>query len=812
MDYALLHPGGGGSYSPSVTVAPVNRFHVARTILALTVSLGAAALGLVRSLGSFGQQQPPQDINIKESFDDSSYVPRNWEKVLVQPGNVPPFFLPPVFKKDDEPCCLFVYTSQVQVWLSFNMSGAVSVQPAKVYGASYEEGDVFAIPTGNKGDVLFGRLVCWNETTHILSNRLRKYLKEKYEHNDPTFDRKKPGVGVLSAVKKDRTVQRAFWLYSPTAREKQLMESQEKAGATQGKDEGQALAGTATANTPTASPPPCFKYQDMLPLNESARNVPWRLLTSDHVSSYIAQPPGQEIVQVEGPGLSLLAETAIRDMSHLLRPAHLQQLRNILDDPEASANDRYVAWSLLKNANVAAGKMISYLLLFSGTLYVLPSCQDTGTAIVVGKKGQYVWTLEKDEISLSRGIFNAYTGCNLRYSQVAPLTMYEEKNTATNLPAQIDIHATEGKEYHFLFIAKGGGSANKNFLYQETKALLNPKSLLSFLEEKIKTLGTSACPPYHLAIVIGGTSAEMNQKTVKLASTKYLDSLPTSGNELGRGFRDLELEQQVLELTRKLGIGAQFGGKYFCHDVRVVRLPRHGASLPVGIGVSCSADRQILGKINSTGIYLEQLETDPARFLPEVDETELAGNVEAISINLSQPMPALLKELSKHPVKTRLSLSGTMIVARDIAHAKIADILEKTGDLPNYFKNHIIYYAGPAKTPEGFASGSFGPTTAGRMDSYLPSFMAHGGSLITLAKGNRGKQVIEACKKYKGFYLGSIGGAAAVLAEQSIKKVEVLEFAELGMEAVWRIEVEDFPAFIVVDDKGNDFFQDWQAG
>uniref|UniRef100_A0A7S1IXL9 fumarate hydratase n=1 Tax=Eutreptiella gymnastica TaxID=73025 RepID=A0A7S1IXL9_9EUGL len=493
------------------------------------------------------------------------------------------------------------------------------------------------------------------------------------------------------------------------------------------------------------------------------------------------------------------------DVAHLLRPAHLQQLSNILKDPEATENDKFVALELLKNAHIAAEK-------------VLPSCQDTGTAIISGKRGQYVLTDGEDESHLSRGVYDTYTGTNLRYSQTAPLDMYKEVNTKTNLPAQIDLYATAGNEYHFQFVAKGGGSANKTFLYQQTKSLLNPKSLMKFMEDNIKTIGTSACPPYHLAIVIGGLSAELTLKTVKMASTKYYDNLPTSGNEHGRAFRDLQLEEEILKLTQNMGIGAQFGGKYFCHDLRVIRLPRHGASCPVGIGVSCSADRQAKAKITKDGVFLEQLETDVFKYLPEVTEDNMkiqnrkgdpAPPSEVIKVDLNQPMSEMRALLSKYPVTTRLSLSGTLVVARDIAHAKLLERIEAGQGLPDYIKNHPVYYAGPAKTPEGHASGSFGPTTAGRMDSYVDKFQEHGGSLIMLAKGNRSRAVTNACKKYGGFYLGSIGGPAAILAQNNIKKVEVLEYPELGMEAVWKIEVEDFPAFIVVDDKGNDFFSRW---
>jgi fumarate hydratase class I len=503
---------------------------------------------------------------------------------------------------------------------------------------------------------------------------------------------------------------------------------------------------------------------------------------------------GESFLQVDPEAIRLLTAKAMTDINHLLRPAHLQQLSSILKDPESTKNDKFVALELLKNANIAAN-------------FVLPSCQDTGTAIIMGKRGNRVLTDGDDEVHISKGVYDTYTGTNLRYSQVAPVTMYDEVNTKTNLPAQIDIYATKGNEYHFLFMAKGGGSANKTYLYQQTKALLNPASLMKFLDEHIKTIGTSACPPYHLAIVIGGLSAELTLKTVKLASTKYYDSLPTSGNGLGRAFRDVELEQEVLKLTQQMGIGAQFGGKYFCHDVRVVRLPRHGASCPVGLGVSCSADRQAKGKITAEGVFLERLERDVGKYLPEVTDEHI-GN-EAVEININTPMTELRQQLSKFPVTTRLNLTGTLIVARDIAHAKILERLQAGGGLPQYFKDHIIYYAGPAKTPAGMPSGSFGPTTAGRMDAYVDQFMEAGGSYITLAKGNRSKAVTTACKKHGGFYLGSIGGPAAILAQNCIKKVEVLEFPELGMEAVWKIDVINFPAFIVVDDKGNDFFSKW---
>ncbi len=533
-----------------------------------------------------------------------------------------------------------------------------------------------------------------------------------------------------------------------------------------------------------------INYAEMFPLGED--KTPYRRLTTDYVSTSTVD--GREILCVDVEGLKLLAKQAMRDCQHLLRPGHLAQLRKILDDPEASANDRFVALELLKNANIAAGG-------------VLPMCQDTGTAIIMGKKGQDVWTNGDDEAALSEGIARAYLDSNLRYSQVAPLDMYQEVNTGTNLPAQIDLYATKGSAYKFMFMAKGGGSANKSYLYQETKALLNPKRLMQFLDEKIRTLGTAACPPYHLAIVIGGTSAELTLKTVKLASTRYLDALPTKGSAQGQAFRDVELEAQVLKMTQDMGIGAQFGGKYFCHDVRVIRLPRHGASCPVGIGVSCSADRQILAKITRDGIYLEALETNPAQYLPEVAQQDLAGEV--LKIDLTRPMAEIRATLSRYPVRTRLSLSGPMIVARDIAHAKLKERLDSGQGLPQYFKDLCVYYAGPAKTPEGYASGSFGPTTAGRMDAYVDEFQAAGGSLVMLAKGNRSPQVTAACKKHGGFYLGSIGGPAARLAQDCIKKVECIEYPELGMEAIWRIEVEDFPAFIVVDDKGNDFFAEF---
>src|SRR6056297_427258 len=524
-------------------------------------------------------------------------------------------------------------------------------------------------------------------------------------------------------------------------------------------------------------------------------DTPWRKLDGDYVNFDTFR--GQEIVTVAPEALTDLTREAFKDISFYLRPGHLAQLAKILDDPEASANDRFVALDLLKNANIAAG-------------YILPGCQDTGTAIVMGKKGETVLTGVDDERHIAKGVYDTYATSNLRYSQMAPLTVWEEKNTGNNLPAQIEIYATPGDTYDFLFMAKGGGSANKSYLFQETKAVLNPTSLMRFLDEKIRMLGTAACPPYHLAVVIGGTSAEHTLKTAKLASARYLDSLPTSGSELGHGFRDLELEQQVLELSQQTGIGAQFGGKYFCHDVRVIRLPRHGASCPIGIAVSCSADRQALGRISADGVFLEQLETDPARFLPDVQDEHLDG-AETVHIDLNRPMADILAELSQYPVTTRVMLSGPMVVARDIAHAKIKERLDAGEGMPQYLRDHAVYYAGPAKTPEGYASGSFGPTTAGRMDSYVEQFQAAGGSMVMLAKGNRSKQVTDSCNEHGGFYLGSIGGPAARLALDNIRKVEVLEYPELGMEAVWKIEVEDFPAFIVVDDKGNDFYADVRA-
>jgi fumarate hydratase class I len=531
-----------------------------------------------------------------------------------------------------------------------------------------------------------------------------------------------------------------------------------------------------------------FAFQEILELGDH-EGTPYRKLTGDHVAAFDAR--GRSFLEVAPEALTLLTKTAMRDIAHLLRPGHLAQLRAILDDPEASANDRFVALELLKNANIAAGG-------------ILPGCQDTGTAIVMGKRGGRVLTDGADEAAIARGVFETYAEANLRYSQVAPLDMFEERNTGNNLPAQIELYATGGDEYHFLFMAKGGGSANKSLLFQETKALLNPKSLAAFLDQKLRSLGTAACPPYHLAIVIGGTSAEQALKTAKLASARYLDHLPASGNALGRGFRDLAWEQQVLEIARATGIGAQFGGKYFCHDARVIRLPRHGASCPVAIAVSCSADRQALGKITRDGVFLEQLEADPARYLPEPTAADLAGEV--VAIDLRQPKSEIRAALSRYPIRTRLSLTGPMIVARDIAHAKLKERIDRGEGVPPYLRDHCVYYAGPAKTPAGYASGSFGPTTAGRMDSYVDLFQAHGGSMVMLAKGNRSPQVTLACKQHGGFYLGSIGGPAARLAKDCITKVEVLEYPELGMEAVWKIEVVDFPAFIVVDDKGNDFF------
>jgi len=542
------------------------------------------------------------------------------------------------------------------------------------------------------------------------------------------------------------------------------------------------------ANDTTAQP-----YSPLFPLG--ADTTDYEKLTGDHVS--IAEFEGQEVLKVAPEGLRLLAERAFIDINHLLRPGHLQQLRDILDDPEASDNDRYVALDLLKNANISAGG-------------VLPMCQDTGTAIVLGKKGRRVWTKDGDEAALAGGIFDAYHKANLRYSQVAPLSMFDEANTKSNLPAQIEIYAEGEDAYKFLFIAKGGGSANKSFLFQAMPSVLGPERLYAFLDEKIRTIGTAACPPYHLAVVIGGLSAEQTLKTVKLASCHYLDSLPTAGSEAAQAYRDLELEATLQKMTQEMGIGAQFGGKYFVHDVRVIRLPRHGASLPIGIGVSCSADRQALGKITRDGIFLERLEANPAKYLPEVTEEQVTDQV--VAIDLDRPMAEILAELTKHPVRTRLSLSGTIIVARDSAHRRLREQLEAGTPLPGYFKDHPIYYAGPAKTPKGYASGAFGPTTAGRMDGFVDQFQAEGASLIMLAKGNRGPQVREACAKHGGFYLGSIGGPGARLAQDCIKKVECLAFEDLGMEAIWRIEVQDFPAFIIIDDKGNDFFQELNLG
>jgi fumarate hydratase class I len=530
-----------------------------------------------------------------------------------------------------------------------------------------------------------------------------------------------------------------------------------------------------------------FSYTDVLPLG--ADDTPYRLVTTEGIAT--VEAAGRTFLQVEPEVLTLLTAEAMHDIAHLLRPGHLGQLAKILDDPEASPNDRFVALDLLQNANIAA----------SG---VLPMCQDTGTAIVKGKRGQQVLTRGGDEAAIARGIFDAYTKLNLRYSQMAPLTMWDEVNTKTNLPAEIKLAAIDGDAYKFLFMAKGGGSANKSYLYQETKAVLNPKALLAFLDEKLRTLGTAACPPYHLGVVVGGTSAEFALETAKLASTRYLDTLPTEGSPLGHGFRDLDFEAEVLALSQDFGIGAQFGGKYFCHDVRVIRLPRHGASCPVAVAVSCSADRQALGKITAQGAFLEQLETDPATYLPDVTDEHLSDDV--VHIDLSRPMAEIRSELTKHPVKTRLALTGTMVVARDIAHAKLAERLDAGEALPQYLCDHPVYYAGPAKTPEGYASGSFGPTTAGRMDSYVDRFQAAGGSLVMVAKGNRSKAVTDACQRHGGFYLGSIGGPAARLAKDCIRSVEVLEYAELGMEAIWKIEVEDFPAFVIVDDKGHDFF------
>jgi fumarate hydratase, class I len=549
-------------------------------------------------------------------------------------------------------------------------------------------------------------------------------------------------------------------------------------------------------NAPTAfpdqKPVPPYKHTPLFPLG--ADTTPYKKITTEGVR--VEKVLGKDMLVVSREALRALSEAAFGDINHYLRPGHLQQLRSILDDPEASDNDKFVAFDFLKNANIAAGG-------------VLPMCQDTGTAIIMGKKGCNVLTDGDDEAALSEGARDAYLRRNLRYSQVAPLSMYEEKNTANNMPAQCEIYAEGDDTYKFMFMAKGGGSANKSFLFQAMPSVLTRDRMLAFLKEKVLTLGTAACPPYHLAIVIGGTSAELCMKTVKLASARYLDALPTHGSADGNAFRDLEMEQEILKMTQSLGVGAQFGGKYFCHDVRVIRLPRHGASLPIGLGVSCSADRQVLGKITKDGVYLEELEHNPAQYLPAVEQS-LGGEV--VKIDLNQPMKEILATLSTHPIKTRLSLTGTMIVARDSAHAKLRERLERGEPLPDYFKNHPIYYAGPAKTPDGYASGAFGPTTAGRMDSFVDQFQAAGGSMVMLAKGNRAVAVREACKKHGGFYLGSIGGAAANLAEHCIKKVEVVEYPELGMEAIWRIEVEDFPAFIIIDDKGNDFFKELNLG
>jgi fumarate hydratase class I len=545
-------------------------------------------------------------------------------------------------------------------------------------------------------------------------------------------------------------------------------------------------------NAPAQIVPP-YRHTPLFPLGKDT--TPYRKLTADGVR--VEKVLGKDVIVVEREALRALAEAAFTDINHLLRPGHLKQLRAILDDPEASDNDKFVAFDFLKNANIAAGG-------------VLPMCQDTGTAIIMGKKGRLVWTEGDDEAALAEGARDAYLKRNLRYSQLAPLSMFEEKNTKSNMPAQVEIYAEGEDAYKFLFIAKGGGSANKAFLFQATPSILTRDRMLAFLKEKVLTLGTAACPPYHLAIVIGGTSAELTMKTVKLASCRYYDDLPTKGSEDGHAFRDLEMEREIHKMTQSLGVGAQFGGKYFCHDVRVIRLPRHGASLPIGLGVSCSADRQALGKITRDGVFLEELEHHPAQYLPEVDAAKLGGEV--VQVDLRKPMTEILAQLARYPIKTRLSLTGPMIVARDLAHAKLRERLEKGEGLPDYFKKHPVYYAGPAKTPEGYASGAFGPTTAGRMDSFVDAFQAAGGSMISVAKGNRSPQVREACKKYGGFYLASIGGAAANLAEHCIKKVEVVEYPELGMEAIWRIEVENFPAFIVIDDKGNDFFKELNLG
>jgi fumarate hydratase class I len=547
-------------------------------------------------------------------------------------------------------------------------------------------------------------------------------------------------------------------------------------------------------NAPLSPHPlPPYRHTPLFPLGRDTTT--YRKLTAEGVRMETIL--GRQVLVVSHEAMRALSEAAFTDINHLLRPGHLASLKSIVEDPEASDNDKFVAFDFLKNANIAAGG-------------VLPMCQDTGTAIIMGKKGRLVWTEGDDEAALAEGARDAYLKKNLRYSQLAPLSMFEEKNTASNMPAQVEIYAEGDDGYKLLFIAKGGGSANKAFLFQATPSILTHDRMTAFLKEKVLTLGTAACPPYHLAIVIGGTSAELTMKTVKLASTKYLDNLPTQGSEDGHAFRDIAMEAEVLKMTQSLGVGAQFGGKYFCHDVRVIRLPRHGASLPIGLGVSCAADRQALGKITREGVFLEELEHNPAKYLPEVDTSKLGGEV--VAIDLNKPMKEILAALAKHPIKTRLSLTGPMIVARDLAHAKLRERLEKGQGLPDYVKNHPIYYAGPAKTPEGYASGAFGPTTAGRMDSYIDAFQAAGGSMISVAKGNRSPQVREACARHGGFYLASIGGAAANLAEHCIKKVEVLEYPELGMEAIWRIEVVDFPAFIVIDSKGNDFFKELNLG
>jgi fumarate hydratase class I len=550
-------------------------------------------------------------------------------------------------------------------------------------------------------------------------------------------------------------------------------------------------------NAPVSThPTPPYRHTPLFPLGKD--DTTYRKIATEAVR--VQRVLGEDVLVVPREALRALSEAAFNDINHLLRPAHLASLKSIVEDPEASNNDKFVAFEFLKNANISAGG-------------VLPMCQDTGTAIIMGKKGRLVWSGGDDEAALAEGARDAYLKRNLRYSQLAPLSMFEEKNTRSNMPAQVELYAENGgtdTEYKFLFIAKGGGSANKAFLFQATPSILTRERLLAFLKEKVLTLGTAACPPYHLAIVIGGTSAELTMKTVKLASCKYYDALPEHGSEDGHAFRDKEMEREIQKMTQSLGVGAQFGGKYFCHDVRVIRLPRHGASLPIGLGVSCSADRQALGKITKDGVFLEELEHNPAKYLPEVDAAALGGTV--VKIDLTRPMQEILAQLGKHPIKTRLSLTGPMIVARDLAHAKLRERLERGEGLPDYFKNHPIYYAGPAKTPQGYASGSFGPTTAGRMDSFVDDFQAAGGSMVSLAKGNRAAVVREACKKHGGFYLASIGGAAANLAEHCIKKVECIEYPELGMEAIWRIEVVDFPAFIVIDDKGNDFFKDLNLG